>query len=99
MKEDQNTNIENNKKEQYKFFQHSQCEYFPCHKRDNSEHFNCLFCYCPLYLLKDKCGGNFTYDNPWGIKDCSNCLVPHGAKAYEYIMEKSKDLVEQAKLK
>ena len=40
-----------------------------------------LFCYCPLYTLGDKCGGNFRYlDN--GIKDCSDCLYPHFKENY-----------------
>ena len=44
----------------YDFFQNKECEYFPCHKNADKESFNCLFCYCPLYCLGDKCGGNFT---------------------------------------
>ena len=32
----------------YSFFQHTQCEFFPCHKTAKPEDFNCLFCYCPL---------------------------------------------------
>jgi Zn-finger protein len=72
--------------ENYKFFQNDKCEYFPCHKIENTEKFNCLFCYCPLYALKDKCGGNYKYlEN--GIKDCSECLIPHSEKGYDYIME------------
>ena len=47
----------------YKFFQNTKCEYYPCHKLENEADFNCLFCFCPLYMLKDKCGGNFTYTN------------------------------------
>ena len=47
--------------EHFKFFQNKKCEYFPCHKTKNEEDFNCLFCYCPLYALGDKCGGNFKY--------------------------------------
>lgn len=39
--------------EKYKFYQNKECEYFPCHKGTDSENFNCLFCYCPLYALKD----------------------------------------------
>ena len=38
----------------YKFFSHRECEYFPCHKGADPERFNCLFCYCPLYLLGEK---------------------------------------------
>lgn len=51
--------------EHYKFFQNKECEYFPCHKVKNTENFNCLFCYCPLYALGDKCGGNFKYIGGW----------------------------------
>ena len=71
----------------YSFFQHTQCEFFPCHKTAKPEDFNCLFCYCPLYALGDKCGGNFAYVGD-GIKDCSGCLVPHGrAQPYQEIPE------------
>ncbi len=27
----------------YSFFQHKECEFFPCHKTDHPEDFNCLF--------------------------------------------------------
>lgn len=79
--------------EHYKFFQNKECEYFPCHKTDDPDNFNWLFCYCPLYMLKDKCGGNFVVNN--GIKDCSYCLVPHSKGSYERIMAKMKDVVEK----
>ena len=52
----------------YKFFNHKECEYFPCHKTNDPDNFNCLFCYCPLYALKDKCGGNFNDD----CRDCAD---------------------------
>ncbi|MCL1901744.1 MAG: cysteine-rich small domain-containing protein, partial [Firmicutes bacterium] len=32
----------------YNFFQNKECQYFPCHKVDNIEKFNCLMCFCPL---------------------------------------------------
>lgn len=84
--------------EQYKFSQNCKCEFFPCHDGMNEEDFNCLFCYCPLYALGDKCGGNYTYlDN--GIKDCSNCLVPHRRENYDKIMEKMDLVMELAKQK
>ena len=57
------------------FVQNRACEYFPCHKTNDPDHFNCLFCYCPLYRMED-CGGNPKY-LPNGIKDCSACTVPH----------------------
>ena len=47
--------------ENYKFCQNQACEFFPCHKGVDDENFNCLFCYCPLYVLGNKCGGNFKY--------------------------------------
>ena len=80
----------------YDFFQNSVCEYFPCHKCTNTENFSCLFCYCPLYVLGDKCGGNFTYTKE-GIKDCTNCIVPHRRENYDRIMEKMKAVIELAK--
>ena len=54
----------------YAFFSNKECEYFPCHKGADPENFNCLFCYCPLYALGDKCGGNFRITEK-GIKDCT----------------------------
>ena len=71
----------------YDFFQHKQCEYFPCHQGANPETFSCLFCYCPLYALGDRCGGNFTYTEE-GVKDCSSCLIPHRRENYDKIMDK-----------
>lgn len=80
----------------YDFFQNSACEYFPCHKCADAENFSCLFCYCPLYALGDKCGGNFAYTKE-GIKDCSACLIPHRRENYDRIMEKMKAVIELAK--
>ena len=84
--------------EHYKFVQNISCEYFPCHVGVNSKDFNCLFCYCPLYALGDKCGGAFSYtDN--GIKDCSACTKPHRRENYDRIMEKMGNIMELAKKK
>ena len=58
------------------FFQNSACAYLPCHEGVEIEDFNCLYCYCPLYALGPRCGGNFTY-NERGRKDCSGCNLPH----------------------
>ena len=84
-------------KNNYAYFKNSECEYFPCHKT-SSEHFNCLFCYCPLYALGDKCGGNFKYTEE-GEKDCSDCFVPHSKNGYTYIISKFKEVSELAKKK
>ena len=80
----------------YDFFQNSVCEYFPCHKCADTENFSCLFCYCPLYALGNKCGGNFSYTKE-GIKDCSGCLIPHRRENYEKVMEKMGAVIELAK--
>lgn len=82
--------------EHYKFFQNLECEYFPCHKGVDGESFNCLFCFCPLYALGDKCGGNFTYTDS-GIKDCSSCLRPHRKENYDAICAGLSDVMEMAK--
>ncbi len=82
----------------YSFFQHRECEFFPCHKTDKIEDFNCLFCYCPLYALGDQCKGNCKYTEN-GIKDCSDCLVPHGRGSYSYIISRFKEVAELAKRK
>ena len=80
----------------YKFFNHKECEYFPCHKTNDPDNFNCLVCYCPLYALKDKCGGNFRYTEK-GIKDCTNCTLPHRRDNYDYIIGKFKDIINITK--
>lgn len=80
----------------YDFFQHRQCEYFPCHENADPETFSCLFCYCPLYALGNQCGGCFTYTKE-GIKDCSGCLKPHRRENYDKIMEKMPAVLDLAK--
>ena len=84
--------------EHYKFFQNRECEYFPCHNGIPEQEFNCLFCYCPLYLLGENCGGNCAFTNE-GIKDCSNCLRPHIRGNYEQIISGMKAVMELAKKK
>ena len=80
----------------YKFYQNKDCEYFPCHRVDDRHLFNCLFCYCPLYFLGEKCGGNFiAVGKGEKIKDCSQCLIPHRAENYEYIVKKIGENIEQ----
>lgn len=80
----------------YDFFQNKTCEYFPCHQGVKAENFNCLFCFCPLYALGDRCGGNFTYTAN-GIKDCSKCTVPHRRENYGLICEKLSAVMDIAK--
>lgn len=80
----------------FKFFCHSECEFFPCHEVKKQGEFNCLFCYCPLYALGDGCGGNFIY-NEKGIKDCTNCLIPHSPGGYEYVTERFSKIVDLIK--
>lgn len=58
------------------------CPFYPCHKLETVY---CTYCFCPLYKDKD-CGGDMAiYEN--GIKDCSNCLLPHTKAGQEYILK------------
>ncbi len=78
---------------EFSYFSHRKCEFFPCHGNCDENDFNCLFCYCPLYPLGDKCGGNFKYlDN--GIKDCSDCVFPHKRENYGKIVGRFNEMVK-----
>ncbi len=88
--------MKNEKKKEYSFFSHKNCEYFPCHKGIDPEDFNCLFCYCPLYALGKNCGGNFTITEN-GLKNCSNCTIPHRRENYERIIGRYSDISEMVK--
>ena len=70
----------------YKYFINLACEYFPCHKCNDRNSFNCLFCFCPFYNRLD-CGGAFKI-LPNGIKDCSECTFPHDPANYNLIIQK-----------
>ncbi len=82
-----------------RFFQNSDCEFFPCHEMEHEEEFNCMFCFCPLYALGSDCGGDFGYTDD-GIKDCSGCRIPHRKDGYDHIVkqyDKIKELTEKRK--
>lgn len=83
-------------KNSYKFYSNRDCIFFPCHDNIDEESFNCLFCYCPLILTLN-CGGNYTITKD-GIKDCSQCTLPHLPDNYKYIIEKLKVLLNNNKL-
>lgn len=80
--------------EHYKFFQNRECEYFPCHKGVKEEDFNCIFCYCPLYFTD--CGGMGTV-LPNGIKDCTDCTLPHGRCSHDYITGRIREINRKIK--
>lgn len=72
----------------YRFFQNRECEFFPCHEVQDEDDFNCLFCYCPLYL-DDNCIGSPEYiitGRGQRIKDCSSCLVVHSPEMYDKVI-------------
>lgn len=77
--------MEANKDKHYRFFENKECEYYPCHRL---ERINCLFCFCPLYPFDD-CGGHYTRTKR-GLKDCSDCALPHGPGGYDAIIERLK---------
>ena len=70
----------------YRFFENRDCKYFPCHK--GQEEFNCLFCYCPLYRMKD-CPGNPMYleRESGSLKVCTKCTFPHRPENYDVIVK------------
>ena len=76
----------------YSYFCNRECEYFPCHSEANPDNFNCLFCYCPLYVLGEHCGGNYRYLSN-GYKDCTNCLFPHIAENYDTITQRFTEII------
>ena len=82
----------------YKFFQNKACEYFPCHQGADPERLSCLFCFCPLYALGERCGGNFRYTET-GIKDCSDCRFPHIPESYDCICERFSEIAELCRRK
>ena len=86
--------MEQNEK-RYAFFQHRECEYFPCHAGVPEESFNCLFCYCPLYALGDRCGGGFAYTES-GVKSCVACAFPHRRENYDAITRRFPELAALA---
>lgn len=72
----------------YRFLQNRECEFFPCHEVQDEAAFNCLFCYCPLYL-DDNCLGSPEYiitGRGQRIKDCSSCLVVHSPEMYDKVI-------------
>ena len=79
----------------YAFFQNRECECFPCHASVKEEDFNCLFCYCPLYALGDKCRGNYRYTEG-GVKECSQCHFPHCRESYGAIMDRFQEVARLA---
>jgi Zn-finger protein len=76
------------------FYNNKECEYFPCHKGIPEEDFNCMLCYCPLYMLGPDCGGNFEYLLS-GIKSCMNCNRPHDPKRWDEMMGMMKVVVQK----
>jgi len=80
-------------KNSHKFFKNNKCKYFPCHviPAADKNDFNCLFCYCPLHSLGDKCGGNFKYSNSGKLKTCVDCNLPHIPEYYDVIISKLRE--------
>ena len=80
----------------YAFFQHRACEFFPCHAGVPEADFNCLFCYCPLYALGSKCGGNCVYLAS-GVKSCEHCAFPHRRENYPKVLARFSELAALAR--
>lgn len=82
----------------YSFVQNRDCEMFPCHKGVPEEDFNCLFCYCPLYALGEKCRGNFTYTQK-GVKSCIHCNFPHRRENYDALLARFPEVLDLVRKK
>lgn len=65
----------------YRFFQNRECKFFPCHEVQDEDDFNCLFCYCPLYLDDNCIGSPGIYHNRAGTADKGLQLVPGGSQS------------------
>jgi len=87
--------MELNMEKHYQFFQNWECEFFPCHTGVEARDFNCLFCYCPLYALGEKCGGSFVYTEK-GVKSCENCAFPHRRESYAAVLRRFPELAALA---
>lgn len=73
-------------KNNYKFFQHKRCEFYPCHKAKVWK-FNCLWCYCPLFSTEECVNSN----------NCVECVYPHVKDNYDYIIDKLRRIVNMKK--
>lgn len=74
----------------FRYFGNRDCPYYPCH---DLEKMNCMFCFCPLYVMED-CGGRFVMiqgRDGKPVKDCSHCLLPHLPEGYDYILHRLSD--------
>ena len=81
-------------KNSHKFFENTDCRWFPCHKNGVPGRFNCLFCYCPLYPLGEHCGGAFEYvGESQNVKCCTNCTFPHDPDNFPLVIAKMKETV------
>ena len=80
----------------YKFFEHRECEFYPCHPLDE---INCLWCYCPLQTKKD-CPGILSGKAKYllnGYKDCSKCDFPHKRENYSAMLREIDILINRNK--
>lgn len=81
----------NNYENSFSYFENHECKYYPCHE---SEHINCLFCYCPLYTFED-CGGHYQFikSNGKTVKSCLNCKYPHEKENYTEVIRKLREQI------
>lgn len=82
----------NGTKDAARFFQNRDCPHFPCHPDVAEEDFSCLFCYCPLYTLGKRCGGNWHYTEK-GIKSCRDCSFPHHSGNFERVISRFEEIM------
>ena len=73
-------------KNDHRYFENRECRYYPCH--EGISHLNCLFCFCPLYGMRECPGDPKFTEKETGLKKvCTDCIFPHEAGNYERIIE------------
>ena len=77
----------------YSFFSNRECEYFHAIKGQIRKISTVYSATARCMLFGDKCGGIFRYTEN-GIKDCTNCQLPHKRKNYGYVTGKYQELAE-----
>ena len=77
----------------HRFFRNIDCRYFPCHQVSDETSFNCLFLF--LSAISGRRLRRTFKMTAKGIKDCTDCKIPHRPEGYDYIIKKLKEANER----
>lgn len=70
-------------KNSYKFFENLGCKYYPCHSGIKKGEFNCLYCFCPIFVVCKR----------HSKSGCEFCKVPHDKGSYKFMMLELNNMV------